>query len=233
MNEKRGFQQSHSTGAYSKFDDKEQWIRISEGCPNHCPFCYEISEQIWYGIPEIVRSKVSIMDMNMLSFPQSLETIIELGRKEINGESVDYEFVCGIDWRYLTPEIAEALRSSRFRKIRLAWDWHYTDQFKIKKAIETLRKAGYRNRPDIMVFMICNWDISFDECMKKLNLCKYWGVQVSDCYFDGQIMPNVEPIGWTAEQIKTFRHEVRKHNQMVNFGCDPELAKQSDIGGRR
>jgi hypothetical protein len=49
-----------------------------------------------------------------------------------------------------------------------------------------------------------------------------WNVQVCDCYYDGQVMPRVVPMFWTMEQIKRFRHKVRKHNQIVNFGIDPE-----------
>jgi len=26
--------------------------------------------------------------------------------------------------------------------------------------------------------MICNWKIPYDECCRKLDLCKVWGVQI-------------------------------------------------------
>ena len=125
----------------------------------------------------------------------------------------------------LTQELADALKKARFVKIRIAWDFDYDQQFKIKKAIKILLNAGY-TRKDITVFMICNWEISYDECLKKLDLCKVWNVKVADCYFDGQTSPNIEPLGWTAEQIKDFRKRVRKHNQLVNFGIDPELKEK-------
>ena len=31
----------YSKGEYNKFDDKEQWARLSEGCPNGCSYCRE------------------------------------------------------------------------------------------------------------------------------------------------------------------------------------------------
>ena len=43
--------------------------------------------------------------------------------------------VCGFDYRLLTQEIADALKKSRFVKIRIAWDWYYQDQLKIKEAL--------------------------------------------------------------------------------------------------
>ena len=59
--------------------------------------------------------------------------------------------------------------------------------------------------------MICNWKIPFYECMEKLKTLGDWRVQVSDCWFDNQLPPNIKPIHWTEEEIKEFRHECRNH----------------------
>jgi hypothetical protein len=162
------------------------------------------------------------MDMNLLSKPKALDIIGELGCRRVNGKVIYYELVCGIDYRFLTQDIADILKVARFKKIRLAWDFHYLDQKKIRKALKLLLKAGYREKK-ITIFMVCNWRISYKECLQKLYLCAIWSVKVADCYFDGQTSPNIEPIGWTKEEIKSFRKKVRKHNQLVNFGIDPEL----------
>lgn len=222
MIEKQGIVRSSSHGAYNKCDDTQQWIRLSDGCPNGCPFCYESGDLTWHGVPEIVRNDVHIMDMNILAHKETQDTIEKLCYMSVNDKRVAYTLECGIDYRYLDDKIAWWLHEARFYDMRMAWDFHYIDQKKIKTALQMLCRAGYKPR-NIMIFMVCNWEIPFDECMLKLNLCKYWNVQVADCYFDGQISPNIKPIGWTAEQIKTFRRNVRKHNQIVNFGIDPEL----------
>jgi len=223
--EKRGIIRPYSTGPYNKMNDKEQWIRISQGCPNQCPFCYEPPERKRFPIPTIERNIIKIMDMNLLAQQSDVVEILRwFGEQRGNKKVVHYELVCGIDHRFLTPLLAEALKKSRFQKIRLAWDFGYANQFKIRKALKMLMVAGYRPR-EMTVFMICNWRITYEECLKKLYLCAIWSVKVADCYFDGQVSPNIEPIGWTAEQIKDFRKRVRKHNQLVNFGIDPELAE--------
>ena len=160
------------------------------------------------------------MDMNLLCKPEALPIIKELGQKRVNGKVVHYELVCGIDFRFLTPEIARALKASRFRNIRLAWDWFYKDQLRIKDAVEMLMKAGYKPR-DIMVFMLCNWKIPYSECLNKLDLLKVWNVQVCDCYFDNQIK-NIQPVYWSKPEIDDFNRRCRKHNQLVNFRMDPE-----------
>lgn len=219
---KRGIRCPYSTGPYNKMNETEQWIRISQGCPNGCGFCYEPSEELVFPVPEILRNRVKIMDMNLLSKPRALPIIKDLGRIRVNGRVVYYELVCGIDYRFLYMKLAVELKAARFGKIRLAWDFGYRDQLKIKAAIFSLMKAGYRDK-QITVFMICNWKIAYEECLRKLYLCAIWSVKVADCYFDGQTSPNIEPIGWTKEQIKDFRKRVRKHNQLVNFGIDPEM----------
>ena len=56
----------YSYGKYNKFDDKEQWIRITEGCPHNCPYCYEPKKIKIFNCPDIVRNEVKIMDMNIL-----------------------------------------------------------------------------------------------------------------------------------------------------------------------
>ena len=212
----------YSYGAYNKFDDKEQWIRITEGCPHNCPYCYEPQEIKIFGIPEIVRNNVKIMDMNLLCKPKALQIIKDFGKKRVNKKVVYYELICGIDYRFLTEEIANELKKNRFVNIRIAWDWFPRDQYAIKDAINKLVKAGYKNN-DIMIFMICNWKIPFEMNCKKLDLCKVWNVKVADCYFDGQISPNIIPIYWNDEENKTFRKMVRKHNQLINFKIDPEV----------
>lgn len=212
----------YSYGAYNKFNKKEQWIRITEGCPHNHPYCYEPTEIKIFGIPEIVRNDVKIMDMNLLCKPESLDIIKELGSKRVNKKVVYYDLVCGIDYRFLTQEIANALKENRFINIRIAWDWFLRDQYAIRDSINKLIKAGYKNK-DIMVFMICNWKIPFKMCCEKLDLCKVWNVKVADCYYDNQVFPNVIPLFWTDKQNKEFRKKVRKHNQLVNFKIDPEV----------
>lgn len=215
----------YSLGAYNKFDDTDQWIRITEGCPHNCPYCYEPQEFKIFDIPEIVRNQVKIMDMNILAKPKAIDLIKELGRKRVNKKVVYYEMVCGFDFRFMTQEIAGAIKSARFKKIRLAWDWSMKDQYKLKDCIQLLLKAGYRPR-DIMIFMICNWKIPYAECCRKLDLCKVWNVHVADCYFDNQVK-HIEPLHWTDSEIKKFRSKCRKHNQLIGFGIDPEV-KVSD-----
>jgi len=218
----------YSLGSYNKSDEKEQHIRITEGCPNNCPYCYEPKEIKVFDIPEIIRNDVKVMDMNLLCKSEAVSIIEHLGSQKVNNKVVYYSLICGIDWRFLTQELADALHRNRFGKIRLAWDFGFAHQKRVKSAIEMLRKAGYKQADDVMVFMVCNWKTSFDVNMRKLDLLKVWRCQASDCWFDNQLSPNVQPVYWTKEQIKIFRSKCRKHNQLVTFGIDPEYKASND-----
>ncbi len=160
--------------------------------------------------------------MNLLAKREALNYIHYFKDIRTTDNKVIYPWlVCGIDYRFLTPEIAQALKDSRFVNIHIAWDWRYSDQKKIKKSVDILKKGGYRENS---IFMVGNHlAVCYRDNGKELDRGKYWGVKVNDCWFDNQLPPEIIPIGWLHDDIKKFRASVRKHNQIVNFGIDPEL----------
>ena len=227
-------QKEYSYGQYNKIKGDAQAIRISEGCPHNCPFCREPTEFKFWGVPLLERNKVLIYDMNLLAKPEAVDVLKHLMRSTINDKVIYYELTCGIDYRFLTPDIAEILYNGRFgnfnkgrwtRNIKIAWDWGY-DQFRgIFDALQMLLKAGFKPG-QISIFMVCNWKIPFNENMKKLQACGIWNVLVNDCYFDNQTFPDVKPEHWTFEELRYFRTWCQKHNQLIRFdGYDPAIDK--------
>lgn len=204
----------------------KQSIKLSEGCPHLCPFCYEGNKLVVFPIPSIRKNFVEIWDMNFLWQPNILNRIKELGKITVDDKVVYYDAVCGFDYRLMTQEIADTLKTSRFTNIRIAWDWFMKDQHKIRDTIDMFEKAGYVNRyhrkPDTTCFMLANWKIPYDECIRKLDLLKVWNVKVCGCCFDGGYRIAI-PEYWTDKEINDFREKCRKHNQIVGFGIDPEL----------
>lgn len=192
-----------------------QRIETSRGCPHLCPFCYEPNKLKVFPLPATTKDFVQILDMNFLWQPDVVDRI-----KQLKNRGTKYEAVCGFDFRYMTQEIANALKEARFVKVRIAWDWYMRDQYKINDALQMLMRAGYKAK-ELSCFVVTNWKIPVLECERKLDLLKVWNVKVCDCCFDGGYKQAI-PEHWTQEEIKEFRAKCRKHNQLVNFRIDPE-----------
>ncbi len=201
---------------YIRIKGDVQRIELHRGCPWGHEYCYEPQENIDFPIPKIERNYVQVLDMNPLMRADLLETLEQLSKIRVKGRVVHYEAVCGFDFRVLTLETIRALKKARFRRIRLAWDGPLSDQYKIKDAIGLFLKGGFR-REDLMFFMIVNWRIPFEDCLRKLDFLKVWRVKVCDCCFDAGYRYAV-PEFWTSEQLTRIRALCRSHNLLVNFG---------------
>lgn len=204
----------YNSGPYNQVVGDIQRIRVTDGCPNQCEFCYCPPDLIYHGVPEIVKERVELLDMNILAHPEGKNILIQIGN-----ECKEIDLVCGIDFRFMTNENAYLLKTVGVKKIRFAWDGKIGLQYKMKETVLKLRKVGFK---DISVFVIANWKIPLHDCLFKLDLLKIWNCKVCDSYFDGQVSPRVKPVYWSIEEIKYFRKKCRKHNQMVLFGVDPQ-----------
>lgn len=213
---------THDRPQYNAVKGNVQRIELHRGCPwaDIHEYCYEPNIYEDFPIPELVKNQIQILDMNPLARKDILDVIKELGSKKVNNRVVRYEAICGFDYRFLTDEIAQAIKAARFIRPRLAWDGSFSEQVKIKIAIDRLLKVGYK-RNELMLFMIVNWRIPYTECLRKLDLMKVWNVKVCDCCYDGGYKYAV-PVHWTQKEMDDIRLKSRKHNQLVLLGMDPQ-----------
>lgn len=209
-----------------------QIIHASRGCDKKCSFCgtwkiepkYRPKKSIKN---EIIFRKIVFYDNNFLANPNIkniLEELIELKEKQ---KILWCESQSGFDGGILNkqPIIAEMLKKAGFRYPRIAWDWNYEDYQDIEKQIYLLINIGYRSK-DIYIFVLYNWDISFEEMELKRKKCWQWKIQIADCRFrplkqvfdkyrsrikqsgkDYYIHPN-----WSDEKVKLFRKNIRRQN---------------------
>jgi hypothetical protein len=208
-----------------------QKIWLSKWCPHNCEFCYNGRKPFEeLKIPLIKSNYVQILDPAFLSKNNIIQVMNELGDIRVNDKVVRYELVQGINYRDLNQNIANSLKENRFKKIRFAWDREYNKHymFQIYDTIKMLKKAGYKSN-DLMCYMLINWKISYDDCVKKLDLLKVWNVKVGDCCWDGQTSPNYKPKHWNIKELRSFRMLCRRHNQIVKFGIDPEVREREGI----
>jgi len=209
--------------------DKEigvQKITLTQGCPNGCLYCYEPKKEYkTFPMCNITEKNIQILDMNFLSNPEW-----ENHATYLHGAGCNTELVCGIDYRLLTQEKAYILWNMGFIKIRWAWDYGFELQKVHNIVWRMLKKAGYKN-DKLSIFVLCDWKIPYEECLKKLDLLKVWNVKINDCWFDGVVSPNFQCNYWSLEQCKDFRRKCRKHNQLVLFKIDPEMKTKNMIDG--
>ncbi len=218
-----------------------QIIHASRGCKRKCTFCgtWKIEPKF---LPEksitskIKQKKIVFYDNNLL-MNQHIEGILKELAELKKGKKISWcESQSGFDGRVLfkKPRIAKLIKNAGFRYPRIAWDWKYDEFHKIKKQIDLFIDAGYHFE-EIYLFVIYNWDISFEEMEKKRIKCFEWKVQIADCRYRplNQLYDNYVPVikgqtsedyyihskaGWNDFLIKQFRRNVRQQNICVRQG---------------
>jgi hypothetical protein len=239
--------------AYDLVDADFQIVNTSRGCPRKCGFCgvWRIEPQFTCKrsiSEEICRNKVLFYDNNLLANPYIGNILEEIAAVRVDGRSVICESQCGIDGRLLTYDIARLLKRAHFLYPRIAWDHSYEQHEQMKTQIDTLVSAGY-NPKDIYVFMLYNFELSYEEMDKKRQKCREWGVQIADCRYRplNQTFDNYNPQAWkkgqtdadyyihpnwTDVQVRTFRKQVREQNIVIRHGFT-EYSRSEELAGRQ
>ncbi len=190
---------------------------------------------LWYWIiePEFIPQKsikdkvkykkLVFYDNNFFMNPYVENILTELMELKKEKKIIWCESQSGFDGRLLIkkPYLAEMIKKAGFRYPRIAWDWGYKQWPEIKKQLDTLINAGYKSK-EIYVFVLYNWNLSFEEMEQKRKKCWEWGVQISDCRYRPlyQLFDNYKPgkigqtsndyyihenYGWTDEKVKQFK----------------------------
>jgi hypothetical protein len=239
--------------AYDLVDTNFQIVHTSRGCPRRCAFCgvQKIEPQFTYKesiAEEICKNRVLFYDNNLLANP-CIETILEeIAVTRVNGRVVVCESQSGFDGRLLTYDMARLLKKARFRYPRIAWDHEYEQHEEIKAQVDMLVSAGY-NPKHIYVFMLYNYELSYEELDRKRQKCLDWGVQIADCRYrpldraldgynpqawrTGQTSEDyyIHP-SWTDAQIRSFRKQVREQNIVIRHGFT-EYSRTKELAARR
>lgn len=145
----------------------------TRGCIRKCPFCVvHIKEpvlkiiirylkQIWDGKSK----KITLYDNNILALPDHFESIC----KQSIEMKLTLDFNQGIDFRLVSPEIAELLGRISHEKYHLAFDMpEYADG--VLKAIELLRTKGKINVSTW--YVLCGYNTTIEQDLFRLNLLR-------------------------------------------------------------
>jgi len=211
-----------------------QIIHSSRGCPRKCSFCgtWKIEPDFIArkSIKELITAKKIIFyDNNLLLNPYIENILQELIDLKKNRKISWAESQSGFDGRILSekPYLASMLKKAGFIYPRIAWDWGFNNYQDIEKQVKILMNGGYSSK-EIFLFMLYNWDLSFEEMEKKRIKCWDWKVQISDCRYRplDQLYDHYNPRkeqtsedyyihekgGWSDQLIKQFRQNIREQN---------------------
>lgn len=202
-----------------------QWIELNRGCKRQCPFCYSDPNFKVFSIPKITSNKVHIIGEGILYDPKIKEKFLDLGKKRVNRKVVYYGLSQGVDYRLLTSEIIEIMSQNRFgiinnkgnwyKGMRIAWDWGKQQEKGIKKTIDIILNFGYKSK-NIIIFVLVNWLIKYEQCVYKLEKFKEWGVKIDDCTYN-TTKKNFIPLYWKTRDYRKFRNLCRTHNLEMRF----------------
>ncbi len=237
--------------AYDLVDVDYQILHTTRGCVRECPFCgtWKIEPEFTYKKSikkELVKNKVVVYDNNFLANPHIENILEEIRETKINGRCITAECQSGFDGRLLNINLAKQLKAARFRNPRIAWDGTYKQWPKVEKQIRLFAEAGY-NPKDMYVFVLYNWDLTFEEMEQKRLKCREWGVQISDCRFrpldqtfdeymplrsqtneDYYIHPN-----WSDELVKQYRRNIREQNICIRHRLSEYNRKLERLGNKK
>jgi hypothetical protein len=238
--------------AYDLVNVDYQIIHGMRGCCRTCDFCgiwrieklgFKTAQDIQ---KEIIKNRLVFYDNNMLVNPHIKEILTMLKTFTLHDRVIKCECQSGFDGRILEkhPEYAKMLKEARFENIRLAWDFKYEQYEEVQNWIQILNEAGYKSQ-NIFIFMIYNWDFSFETMEKKRQKCYEWGVQIADCRYRplNQTFDNYSPYkshqtnsdyyihyNWSDSLIRQFRKDVRRHNICIRYKIPWELyERQNEI----
>jgi len=180
-------------------------IHASRGCFRKCNYCYVHRLEPKFTPKrsikhEIVKSNVSFLDNNLLGNPNIEEILNELIEKRVNSSYC----LSGVDAAFVTKNIADLMFKANFRDIRISFD-REDEEEACERAIMYFEEAGYQ-RKKIGVFVIYNFEDSFEDVEKRRIIIRNWGVHIIKQRYipipsltQTYLHPN-----WTEEECEQF-----------------------------
>jgi len=227
--------------------------QVSKGCPHRCPWCgnHRLSKWQWtdHISEDIWSNKLTFYDAAFLDNPAVEEVLDQISRLRPNGRVVHAEAQSGINKYALLerPHLAAKLKAARFIAPRIAWDRGKTELKAVREAIHLLNLAGYALK-DLKVFLLYNYDLTFQEVEAKRRLLFWYGVQGQHCRYRplDSIHDGYSPYkrhqerheyyihpAWTDAEIREFGRRCRSHNIAIRHGVTVEEHKAwIEAGGK-
>ena len=151
---------------------------LTRGCPRGCEFCIVCAKEgkktrQCYNLSQFwnVQKEIKLLDPNITAAPNFIDLINELA------ETKAYiDFTQGIDLRLLTEKKIEAINKLKIKMVHFAWDNIKDEKIITEKLKLYIDNAKYNNYRKITVYILCNFNSTFEEDLYRIYKVRDLGV---------------------------------------------------------
>lgn len=129
--------------------------------------------EFWNGQKNLV-----LCDPNILACPEHMELL-----REVIDSGCLVEFNQGLDIRFVNEENIELINSLRIKMIHFAFD-RWQDKEIVESKLRFFREHSALDHHKIMVYILCNYDTTFDQDLYRVNLCRELDMQPYPMIYD-------------------------------------------------
>lgn len=165
---------------------------LTRGCCNNCDFCIvskkeglcsktvaDLSE-FWRGQKEIV-----LLDANILACKDRIELLEQLANSKAK-----VDFTQGLDARFITEEVAHALKRIRIKTVHFAFDFMKNEKA-IIRGLRIFKEVVGTSDRDAVVYILTNFNTTIEEDLYRVKMVQEAGFSPDIRIYRKQTAPQV------------------------------------------
>lgn len=149
---------------------------LTRGCCNNCGFCIVskkegVCSQKVADLTEFWRGQknIDLLDANLLACKDRMELL-----KQLIDSKARVDFTQGLDARFVTEEIANALTKIKIKRIHFAFDFMKNEEA-IKRGLKIYKRVSGISDSKAIVYMLTNYDTTIEQDLYRLQVIKELG----------------------------------------------------------
>ncbi len=149
---------------------------LTRGCCNNCGFCIVskkegVCSQKVADLTEFWRGQknIDLLDANLLACKDRMELL-----KQLIDSKARVDFTQGLDARFVTEEIANALIKIKIKRIHFAFDFMKNEEA-IKRGLKIYKRVSGISDSKAIVYMLTNYDTTIEQDLYRLQVIKELG----------------------------------------------------------
>lgn len=163
---------------YSKLTKDTAYGFLTRGCCNNCGFCIvskkegmcsqkvaDLSE-FWRG-----QKNIDLLDANILACRDRMELLQQLADSKAR-----VDFTQGLDARFMTKEVAEALMKIKIKMVHFAFDFMKNEK-QIVRGLKIFKKESRLPDRKLVVYILTNYDTTIEEDLYRVDKVADLGYQ--------------------------------------------------------